>query len=60
MIPKIIFILFVNLRMDSPDNIFLASKELLDYLENELYFLLPSLFFIQLGLEAWGGVKISM
>ena len=26
MIPKIIFILFVNLRMDSPDNVLLASK----------------------------------
>ena len=26
MIPKIIFILFVNLRMDSPANILLASK----------------------------------
>ena len=36
MIPKIIFILFVNLRMDSPANVLLASKERLDYLENDL------------------------
>ena len=36
MIPNIIFILFVNLIMDSPANILLASKELLDYLDNEL------------------------
>ena len=34
MIPKIIFILFVNLKRDSPSNIFLSSKELLDYLDN--------------------------
>ena len=36
MIPNIFFILFVNLRMDSPANIFLASKEPLDYLDNKL------------------------
>ena len=36
MIPRIIFILFVKLRKDSPAYILLASKELLDYLENEL------------------------
>ena len=38
MIPKIIFILFVNLRMDSPANILLASKKKLDYLDNELVY----------------------
>ena len=36
-IPKIIFIFFVNLTMDSPDKIMSASKERLDYLDNELY-----------------------
>ena len=39
MIPKIIFIPFVNLIMNSPSNIFLAFKEWLDYLENDLEFL---------------------
>ena len=38
MIPKIIFILFVNLRMDSPSDILLASKELLEYLDNKLVY----------------------
>ena len=38
MIPKIIFILFVNLRMDSPANALLASKERLDLLENDLVY----------------------
>ena len=36
MIPKIIFILFVNLIMDSPADILLDSKEQLYYLYNEL------------------------
>ena len=36
MIPNIIFILLVNLRMDSPANILFASKEQLDYLDNKL------------------------
>ena len=38
MINKIIFILFVNLRMDSPADIFLASKERLDYLDKKLVY----------------------
>ena len=38
MIPKIIFILFVNLRIDLPANILLASKKKLDYLDNELVY----------------------
>ena len=38
-IPKIIFIIYVNLRMDLPDNVFLASRELLEYLENDIYLL---------------------
>ena len=38
MITKIIFILFVNLRMDSSANILLAYKEKLDYLENKLVY----------------------
>ena len=38
MIPKIFFILFVNLRMDSPANILLASKGLLDYLDKDLVY----------------------
>ena len=33
-IRKILFLLFVNLRMNSPDNILLASKERLEYLDN--------------------------
>ena len=38
MIPKIIFILFVHLRMNSPANILLGSKKRLDYLKNELVY----------------------
>ena len=38
MIPKIIFILFVNLRTDSPAYILLASKERLEYLDNNLVY----------------------
>ena len=38
MIRKIIFIIFVNLRMDSPANILLDSEEKLDYLDNELFY----------------------
>ena len=38
MIPKIIFTIFVNLRMDSPANTLLASKERLDLLENDLVY----------------------
>ena len=37
-IPKIIFILFVNLKIYSPANILLASKERLEYLENDLVY----------------------
>ena len=35
-IPKIIFVLFVNLRMDSPTNVLLASKERVAQLEKHL------------------------
>ena len=33
---KIIFIIFVNLRMNSPADVLIASKEQLDYLDKEL------------------------
>ena len=36
MITKIIFILFVNLRKDSPAYILIYSKEQLDYIHNKL------------------------
>ena len=38
MIPKIILILFVNLRMDSPTHILLDSKERLNYLDSKLVY----------------------
>ena len=38
MIPNIIFILFVNLRLDSPANILFASKERLDYIDKKIVY----------------------
>ena len=38
MIPKIIFIIFVNLRMYSPANILISYMEKLDYLYNKLVY----------------------
>ena len=50
MIPKIIFILFVNLIIYSPANILISSNERLDYLDNELVKLLfPLLMLIMKG-----------
>ena len=39
MIPKIIIILFINLRMYSPADLLIASNEQLDYVDNEVIFI---------------------
>ena len=39
MIPKIIIILFINLRMYSPADLLIASNEQLDYEDNEVIFI---------------------